>query len=62
MLISCQQQYHITCTNVKIHSFNDPLQGCLCQFQFLEFTPLCYEQHKRFNIHRHCPSALSALW
>jgi len=36
--------------NVKIHLFNVPLQGFLCQFQFLEFTPLCYEQKKQFNI------------
>jgi len=45
-----------------IHSFNVPRQGFLCQFQFLEFTPLCYEQQKWFSIHRHSPSALSVLW
>ena len=33
----------------------------LCQFQFLEFTPLCYEQYKRFSIHRYSPSVLSVL-
>ena len=33
-----------------IHSFNVPLQGLLCQFQFLEFIPLWYEQQKQFNI------------
>ena len=49
MIISCSHQQCITCTNVKIDSFNVPLQGFLCQFQFLEFTPLCYEQQKRFN-------------
>ena len=26
--------------------------GFLSQFQFLEFTPLCYEHQTRFNIHR----------
>ena len=62
MLISCPNQHFIACTNVKIHSLNVPLQGLLNQFQFLKFTPLCYEQHKRFNKHRHSPSALSVLW
>ena len=51
MLINFPHQHFITCTTVKIHSFNVPLHGLLCQFQLLEFTPLCYEQHKRFNIH-----------
>jgi len=32
------------------------------QFQFIEFTSLCYEQQKRFNIHRHSPSAPPVLW
>jgi len=27
MLISCPHRHFITCTNVKIHSFNVPLQG-----------------------------------
>jgi len=60
MLISCLHQHFITCTNVKIHSFNVPFhfKFFLCQFLFLEFILLCYEQHKRFNIHRHSPSAL----
>jgi len=62
MLISCPHQHFITCTNVNIHSFNVPCQGCMCQFQFLEFTPLCFEQQKQFNIHRHSPSAHSVLW
>ena len=58
MLISCPHQHFITCTIVKIHSLNVQLQGCLCHLQFLEFTPLCYEQQKRFNISN---STLSAL-
>ena len=62
MLFSCPHKHFITCTNVKINSFNVPLQAFSCQFQFLEFTPLCYEQPKRFTIHRHSPSALSVLW
>ena len=33
----------------------------VCVFQFLEFTPLCYEQQKRFNIHRYSPSELPVL-
>jgi len=62
MQISCPYQHFITYTNVKIHSFNVPLQGFLCQFQFLEFTSLRYENRKRFNIYRYSPSALSVLW
>ena len=62
-LISCPNLHFITCMNVKIHLFNVPLQVFLCQFQFLEFTPLYYEQQNRFNIHRHSrPTALSVLW
>ena len=60
MLISCPHQHCVTCT--QVHPFNVPLQMCLCQFQFLEFTPLVYEQHKRFNIHRYSPSTRSVLW
>jgi len=51
-----------TCMHIKIHAFNVPLQEFLCQLQFLDFTPLCYEQQKRFNLHRYSPSALSVLW
>jgi len=61
MLISYPHQHFITCTNLKIRSFNVPLQGFLCHFQFLDFIPLCYEQQKRFNIDRHSPSVLSVL-
>ena len=57
MLISCPHQQFNTSTYVKIHSFNVPLQGFLCQFQFLEFTPLRYEQQKRLTyigtVHQH---------
>jgi len=43
-----------SCTGVKIHSFNVPLQGfCVNSNSFLEITTLCFEQEKRFNIHRH---------
>jgi len=61
MLISFPHQHFITCTNVKIYSFNVPIHGFLCQFQFIELTPLCYEQQKRFNIHRHSPTSLAGL-
>ena len=60
MQFSCPYQHFITYTNVKIHSFNVPFQGFLCQF--LEFTSLRYENRKRFNIYRYSPSALSVLW
>ena len=62
ILISYTYHQGITYTNVKIHSFNVPLQGFMLQFQFLEFTHLCYEQQKQFNIHRHSPSVLSVYW
>jgi len=61
MVINFPDQHFITCTNVKIHSFNIPVQEFLCRFQLIECTPLCYEQQKRFNIHRHSSSALSLL-
>jgi len=61
MLISCPHQHVFTYTNVKIHSFNVSLQVFVYQFQFLEFTPLCYEQQKRFHIHLHSTSELSVL-
>jgi len=55
-----------TSTFYYMHECQDSLIQCstlrvLLQFQFLEFTPLCYEQQKRFNIHRHSTSALSVL-
>ena len=62
ILISYTYHQGITYTNVKIHSFNVPLQGFMLHFQFLESTPLCYEQQKQFNIHRHSPSVLSVYW
>jgi len=39
LLVICPHQHFVTCTNVNCHSFNVPLQGFLCQFQFLELTP-----------------------
>ena len=35
MLISCPHQHFITCTNVKIHSFNVPLEVCFVSFNSL---------------------------
>jgi len=44
-----------------MHECQDSLiQGF--QFPFLECTPLCYEQQKRFNIHRHSTLALTVIW
>ena len=65
ILCECPHQHFNTCTNVKIHLFNVPLQWSTTSIfisKFLEFTPLCYEQQKQFNIHRHSLSALSVLW
>jgi len=28
----------------------------------VNFTPLCYEQQKRYNTNRHSPLVLSVLW
>ena len=62
MLISCPHQQLLHARMLRFTHSRVPLQGFLCQIQFLEFSPLCYEQQKRFNIHRHSPSALSVLW
>jgi len=35
MLISCPHQHFITCTNVRIHSFNVPLQGFCVNYNSL---------------------------